>query len=91
MPSAAHLVNMSTKPKYTWPRAWSATDDKALVSFASAVATAAFAIGHEEIYGLDNVRARRLNESVNIAGTSGKRAVEKTARSRYIVRGVEPY
>ena len=46
------------------------------------------AIGHKEVYGLDNVRARRLNESVDIAGIGGERQVEKTARSRYIIRGI---
>src|SRR5271157_5688095 len=41
MPSAARLVKMSTNPNDTWPRAWSGTDDKALVTFASAAAKAA--------------------------------------------------
>jgi hypothetical protein len=38
MPSAARLVNMSTYPNNPRPRAWSGTDDNALVNFASAAA-----------------------------------------------------
>src|SRR5271163_3588998 len=41
MPSAARLVNISTSPSQIWPRAWSGTDDKALVNFASAAAKTA--------------------------------------------------
>src|SRR5271168_4253793 len=40
MPAAARLVSMSTSPRNVWPGAWSGTDDKALVNFASASAKA---------------------------------------------------
>jgi hypothetical protein len=38
MPSAARLVNISTYSNNLWARAWSGTDDKALLNFASAAA-----------------------------------------------------
>ena len=94
MPCAARLVNMSTNPNAIWPRAWSGTDDKALVNFASAAAKAASGIGHKE-----NVRLRVASaradpiERVDIVGIGGERAIEKAARLRNIVRGqtlIEP-
>ena len=91
MPSAARLVNISTNPKYKWPRAWSGTEDKALVNFASAAAKAAMRIGHKENCAFDHVRARRSNERVDIVGIGGERAIEKAARLRNIVRGRCPY
>ena len=93
MPSAARLVNISTNPNNIWPRAWSGTDDKALVNFASAAAKAASGIGHKELRALDRVRARRSNERVDIVGIGGERAIEKAARLRHIFRGptlIEP-
>ena len=93
MPSAARLVNMSTSPKYTWPRAWSGTDDKALVNFASAAAKAAMGSATNRIAPSHHVRARRSNERVDIVGIGGERAIEKAARLRNIVRGqtlIEP-
>ena len=85
------LGHMSTSPKYRWPRAWSGTNDKALVNFASAAAKAAIGIGHEGIRARESVRARRSNERVDIAGIGGERAIEKAARLRDIVRGSDPY
>ena len=35
------VVKMSTNPNDAWPRAWSGTEDKALVNFASAATKAA--------------------------------------------------
>ena len=40
MPCTARLVNISTYPNNLWPRAWSGTDDNALVNLASAIAKA---------------------------------------------------
>ena len=54
--------------------------------FASAAATAALRSVTRR-YGLDNVRARRLNESVDIAGIGGERQIEKM-RARAILSGV---
>src|ERR1700722_18641524 len=47
MPSAARLVNISTYPNNLWARAWSGTDDKALLNFASAAAKAAIGLHSE--------------------------------------------
>ncbi len=93
MPSAARLVNISTSPKFICARAWSGTDDKALVNFASAAANAAIGIGRKRIRAVGHVRARRSNERVDVVGIGGERAIEKAPRSRDIVRGrafVEP-
>ena len=90
MPSAARLVRISTNPKHIWPRAWSGTDDKALVNFASAAAKAAMGSVTKKC-ALDHVRARRSNERVDIVGIGGERAIEKAARLRNIVRGPDPY
>ena len=76
-----------------WPRAWSGTEDKALVSFASAAAKAAMGSVTKEFTPFDRVRARRSNERVDIVGIGGERAIEKAARLRDVVRGptlVEP-
>ena len=80
-------------PTYIWPRAWSGTEDKALVNFASAAAKAAVGSVTKEMYARDHVRARRSDERVDIVGIGGERAIEKAARLRDIVRGptlVEP-
>src|SRR5580700_5636086 len=45
MPSAARLVRISTNPRYKCARAWSGTDDKALVNFASTATKAAIGSG----------------------------------------------
>ena len=50
-------------------------------------------IGHKEICALAHVRARRSNESVDIVGIGGERAIEKAVRLSDIVRGytlIEP-
>ena len=93
MPSAARLVNISTNPNHTWPRAWSGTDDKALVNFASAAAKTA--IGSDTKYKLtaSTSASRRSDERVDIIGIDGQRAIEKAARLRKTVRGrtlIEP-
>ena len=93
MPSAARLVNISTNPNNICPRAWSGTDDKALVNFASAAAKAATGSVTKEFAPSRRVRARRSNERVDIVGIGGQRAIEKAARLRHIVRGqtlIEP-
>ena len=93
MPSAARLVNMSTYPNHIWPSAWSGTDDKALVNFASAAAKAAMGSVTKQKCAREHVRARRSNERVDIVGIGGERAIEKAARLRDIVRGptlIEP-
>ena len=90
---AARLVNISTSPNNIWPRAWSGTDDKALVNFASAAAKAAVGSVTKEIAPVDASARRRSNERVDIVGIGGERAIEKAARLRHIVRGqtlVEP-
>jgi hypothetical protein len=66
MPSAARLVSMSTSPKNVWPGAWSGTDDKALVNFASASAKGG--IDHEGERALCHVCARRSDKCVDIVG-----------------------
>ncbi len=91
MPSVARLVNTLTSPKFMCARAWSGTEDKALVNFASAAAKAAITIGHKDICAVDHVRARRSNKRVDIAGVGGERAIEKAARLPNIVRGQFPY
>ena len=91
--SAARLVNISTNPKNIWPRAWSGTDDKTLVSFASAAAKAAFGIGHKRHCAVAHVRRSRSNERLDIVGIGGERAIVKAARSPDIDRGealIEP-
>ncbi len=90
MPSAARLVNISTNPNHIWPCAWSGTEDKALVNFASAAAKAAMGSVTKEFAPVDSVRARRSNERVDIVGIGGERAIEKAARLRDIVRGQTP-
>ena len=77
-------------PTHIWPRAWSGTEDKALVNFASAAAKAAMGSATNETCARDRVRARRSNERVDIVGIGGKRAIEKAARLRHIVRGHDP-
>jgi hypothetical protein len=50
-------------------------------------------VGHKGIYALAHVRDRRSNERVDILGVGRKRALEKAARLRDIVRGhtlIEP-
>ena len=50
-------------------------------------------IAHNNIYALDNVRARRSNERVDIVGIGGERTIEKAERLRHILRGptlIEP-
>ena len=45
-------------------------------------------IGHNEIRAFDHVRARQFDERVDISGIGNERAIEKTMRSRDIVRGL---
>ena len=78
------------KSQHIWPRAWSGTEDKALVNFASAAAKAAVGSVTKKMYAVDHVRARRSNERVDIVGIDGERAIEKAARLRDIVRGHDP-
>ena len=80
-------VDVDIVPTHMCPRAWSGTDDKALVSFASADAKAATRIGHKEAYARGHVRKRRSNERIDIIGIGGERAIKKAARSRDIVSG----
>src|SRR5580704_14140763 len=50
-------------------------------------------IGHEEIYALDRVSARRSDERFDVAGIGDERAIETTVRLRHILKGmtlVEP-
>jgi hypothetical protein len=93
MPSEARLVNMLTSPSHIWPPAWSGTEDKALVSFASAAAKDATGSGTKE-FTPSMACARRSNERVDIVGIGGERAIEKAARARHSVGGrhtlVEP-
>ena len=93
MPSAARLVHMSTNPKYKCARAWSGTDDKAVVNFASAAAKAAMGSVTKKNAPSTCIHARRSDERVDIVGIGGERAIEKAARLRNIVGGqalVEP-
>ena len=87
MPSAARLVNMWTSPNHKWPRAWSGTNDKALVNFASAAAKAAVGSVTTGICALDAVRRRRSDQRFDIVGIGGERAIEKATRLRHNVRG----
>ena len=85
---AARLVTISTYPKNIWPRAWSGTEDKALVNFASAVAKAAIGSATRKFCALVNIRRRRSDERVDIVGIGGERAIEKPARLRDGVGGL---
>ena len=92
MPSAARLVNMSTSPKFMCARAWSGTDDKALVNFSSAAMRAAIASVTKQKCAFGYVRARRSDERVGyIVGIGGQRAIEKAARLCDHYQGLHPY
>ena len=76
-----------------WPSAWSGTDDKALVNFASAAAKAAAGSVTKNNAPASASAARRSDERVDIVGIGDERAIEKAARLRNIVRGptlIEP-
>src|SRR3984957_10786668 len=45
-------------------------------------------IGHEEIYALDRVRARRSYERFDVTGVGDKRAIETNVRLRHVLRRV---
>ena len=92
MPSAARLVNMSTNPNNIWPRAWSGTEDKALVNFASAAAKRRHGISHKGTCACDRVRDRQIQTSAStLSGSAMSARSKKHARFRDIVRGPDPY
>ena len=81
-----------TSPSHIWPRAWSGTNDKALVNFASAAAKAATGSVTKNCSPRSH-RRRQPDERVDIVGVGGKRTIEKAAGSRDIVGGqtlIEP-
>ena len=93
IPCGARLVNISTSPKYIWPTAWSGTDDRALVNFASAAAKAATGSVTDKFAPATASVNRRSNERIDIVGIGGERAIEKAARLRTMVWGhtlIEP-
>src|ERR1700722_14964691 len=90
MPSAARFVHMSTSPNHIWPRGWSGTDESALIKFPFSRREGRGGIGHEEIYALDRVRARRSYERFDVAGVGDKRAIETNVRLRHVLRRVTP-
>ena len=76
-----------------WPRAWSGTEDKALVNFASAAAKAAMGSATKAIAPSTASTRCRSDERLDIVGIGGKRAIEEAARLRQIVGGqtlIEP-
>ena len=81
------------KPRHIWPRAWSGTEDKALVNFRFGRREGRRGIGHKEMYArVVSARADPI-ERVDIVGIGGERAIEKAARLRHVVGGqtlVEP-
>ena len=93
MPCAARLVNISTSPKYMCARAWSGTDARALVNFASAAARAdAGLVTKRSAPSTTSVRADSVSAST-LPGSANERAIEIATRSREVVRGltlVEP-
>ena len=93
MPSAARLVNISTSPNNIWPRAWSGTDDKALVNFASAAAKAAMGSVTKRIApSTTSARADPMSAST-LSGSAASARSKKLRACANIVRGptlIEP-
>ena len=93
MPSAARLVNMSTNPKHIWPRAWSGTEDKALVNFASAAAKAAMgSVTKKFAPSTASARADPMSAST-LSGSAVSARSKKLRACATVVRGqtlVEP-
>jgi hypothetical protein len=91
MPCAARFVNTSTSPNHIWPRAWSGTDDRALVSFASAPAEDRRGISYEEIstqialagaaQGAETVKHERVKPDVAVAPLVGLVLVGQRSRA----------
>ena len=68
-------------------RAWSGTDDKAVVNFASPAAKAAVGSVTKEFAPSIASAPCRSDERVDIVGVGGECAVKKAARLRNITRG----
>ena len=74
-------------PNFIWPIAWSGTDDKALVNFASAAAKAACgSVTKKSAPASVSARADPMSAST-LLGIGRERAIEKAARLREIVGG----
>ena len=89
MPSAARLVNISTSPKNKWPGAWSGTEDKALVNFASAAAKAAVGSATKDSApSVTFARADPMSASILLGSANSARS--KKLRACATLSGVRP-
>jgi pimeloyl-ACP methyl ester carboxylesterase len=81
-PERARLVNISTYPNNLCPRAWSGTDDKALVNFASAAAKAAVgSVTKKFAPSRTSRRADPISASM-LWGSADNARIKKAARLR---------